>query len=64
MPDARNAVLLAMSAPPYWHCGRTVQRQSLWMAAALAPAVLCALWNWGLPALRVMALCVAACVAV
>ena len=63
MPDARNAVLLAMSAPPYWHCGRTVQRQSLWMAAALAPAVLCALWNWGLPALRVMALCVAACVA-
>lgn len=64
MPDARNAVLLAMSAPPYWHCGRTVQRQSLWIAAALAPAVLCALWNWGLPALRVMALSVAVCVAV
>lgn len=59
-----TSVLLAMSAPPYWHCGRTIRQTSLYMLVGLAPAVIMAVWNWGLPALRVMALCVATAVAV
>ena len=51
-----------MSAPPYWHCGRTVRRQSLMTLAALLPAVIGAVWTWGLPAVRVMSLCVAVAV--
>ena len=39
---AQSSVLLAMSAPPYWHCGRTVRRQSLMTLAALLPAALAA----------------------
>lgn len=57
-------VLLAMSAPPYWHCGRTIRRVSLYALAGLMPAVLMAIWNWGLPAARVMALCVVTAVIV
>ena len=64
MTTAPSSVLLAMSAPPYWHCGRSIRRQSLYMLAALLPAVCFAVWNWGLPAVRVMALSVAVCVAV
>ena len=59
---AQSSVLLAMSAPPYWHCGRTVRRQSLMTLAALLPAVIGAVWTWGLPAVRVMSLCVAVAV--
>lgn len=62
MSAATPSVLLAMSAPPYWHSGRTIRKASVYMLAGLAPAVLSALWNWGLPAARVMALCVAAAV--
>ncbi len=64
MANAPASVLLAMSAPPYWHCGRTIRRQSFYMLAAMLPAVGFAVWNWGLPAVRVMCLCVAICVAV
>lgn len=48
--------LLAISVPPFWHCGRTVRSCSIQMFIALAPAVLLALYHWGLPAARVMAL--------
>lgn len=54
-----SSVLLAVSAPPFWHCGRTVQKNRLHMLLALTPAVLMAVWHWGLPAARVMALAVA-----
>ena len=62
MSVAATSVLLAMSAPPYWHCGRTIRQTSFYMLAGLAPAVIMAVWNWGLPAARVMALCVATAV--
>lgn len=62
MSAAATSVLLAMSAPPYWHCGRTIRQTSLYMLAGLAPAVIMSVWNWGLPAARVMALCVATAV--
>lgn len=62
MSAATPSVLLAMSAPPYWHSGRTIRKASLCMLAGLAPAVLSAVWNWGLPAARVMALCMATAV--
>lgn len=56
--------LLAVSAPPFWHCGRTVRGNRYHMLLALTPVVLMALWHWGLPAARVMALAVATGVAV
>ena len=62
MSAAATPVLLAMSAPPYWHCGRTIRQTSLYMLAGLAPAIIMSIWNWGLPAARVMALCVATAV--
>jgi electron transport complex protein RnfD len=59
-----GSVLLAMSAPAYWHCGRTIRKISFYAIMGCMPAVLMALWNWGLPAARVMALSVVVCVAV
>ncbi len=53
-----TSILLAVSAPPFWHCGRTVRTNRYNMLFALVPAVLMALWHWGLPAARVMALAV------
>jgi len=52
----KKEILLAISVPPFWHCGRTVRSQSIHMLIALTPAVLLALLHWGLPAARVMAL--------
>ncbi len=48
--------LLSVSAPPFWHCGRTVKSINYHMLLALIPAVGMAIWHWGLPAARVMAL--------
>ncbi len=59
-----SSLLLAMSSPPYWHCGRTVRRRSLDQILALMPAMFMALLNWGMPALRVVALSVVVCVLV
>ena len=59
-----TSLLFAMSAPPYWHCGRTVCKRSLDQLLALTPALVMALINWGLPALRVVALSVVVCVLV
>ena len=64
MKDATPTLLLSMSAPPYWHCGRTVFKRSIDQLIALLPAAAMAVVNWGLPALRVMSLAVAVCVAV
>ncbi|MDO5536028.1 MAG: RnfABCDGE type electron transport complex subunit D [Desulfovibrionaceae bacterium] len=64
MSSNQSSLLLAMSTPPYWHCGRTVCKRSLDQLAALMPAVIMAVINWGIPALRVMALSVVVCVAV
>lgn len=63
MAETAN-VLLAMSAPPYWHSGRTVRQTGFYLLLGLLPAVLSAMVNWGLPALRVMALAVCTCVLV
>ena len=64
MKDATPTLLLSMSAPPYWHCGRTVLKRSIDQLVALLPAAAMAVVNWGLPALRVMCLAMAVCVAV
>ena len=52
----QQPVLLAVSAPPFWHCGRTVKKANYAMLLALAPASFMAVWHWGIPAARVMAL--------
>lgn len=49
-------MLLAVGAPPFWHCRRTVKKASYAMLLALAPATFMAVWHWGIPAVRVMAL--------
>ncbi len=51
-----SSALLAVSAPPFWHCGRTIHTQNYNMLVALLPAAAMAIWHWGLPAARVMAL--------
>ena len=56
MSQTNQQPLLAVSAPPFWHCGRTVRNASLNMLLALAPAALMAVLHWGIPAARVMAL--------
>lgn len=61
---ASGSILLAMSAPAYWHCGRTIRKISFYAIMACMPAVIMAVWNWGLPGLRVMALSIATCVTV
>lgn len=61
---ASGSILLAMSAPAYWHCGRTIHKINFYAIMACMPAVLMAVWNWGLPALRVMSLAVATCVVI
>lgn len=55
-------ILLAVSAPPFWHCGRTVVKSMCWKLLALTPAAIMAIVNWGAPALRVMALSMATAV--
>lgn len=55
--------LLAVSAPPFWHCGRTILKSNVTFLIALLPAVIMAGVNWGIPALRVMALSAATAVA-
>ncbi|SKA86703.1 electron transport complex protein RnfD [Paucidesulfovibrio gracilis DSM 16080] len=56
--------LLTVSCPPHIHCGRTTRGIMLETLLALLPAVVMAVVNYGLPALRVMALCAAAAVVV
>ncbi len=58
MSNTDSSTLLAVSAPPFWHCGRTMRVNNYHVLAALMPAVIMAVWHWGLPAARVMALAV------
>ncbi len=51
-----TSTLLAVSSPPFWHCGRTIRSMNFTTLLALVPAVAMAVWHWGLPAARVMAL--------
>lgn len=51
-------MLLSVSAPPFWHCGRTIEKSMRWVLLALMPAAVMAVVNWGLPALGVMTLSV------
>ncbi len=53
---ASNSLMLAVSAPPFWHCGRTIRKQNYHTMLALMPAAAMAIWHWGIPAARVMAL--------
>ncbi len=54
-------LLLTVSAPPYWHCGRTVPRMMGETILALIPAVIMALVHFGFDAARVVSLsCVTA----
>ncbi len=58
MAKTDSSTLLAVSAPPFWHCGRTVRVNNYHVLLALVPAVIMAVCHWGLPAARVMALAV------
>ncbi|MFV0422724.1 RnfABCDGE type electron transport complex subunit D [Oleidesulfovibrio sp.] len=58
-----KAPFLAVGAAPHWHCGRTIHGMMRDYLIALIPAVLMAVYIYGLDALRVMALsCVTAVV--
>ena len=56
--SAKNDIMVAISVPPFWHCGRTIRGNSLYTLIALAPAMLVAFAMWGIPAIRVVALSV------
>lgn len=62
--QSSGTLMLAMSTPPFWHCGRTVARRSIDYMVALLPALVLSVFTWGIPALRVVALSVAVCVTV
>ncbi|EPR38737.1 electron transport complex, RnfABCDGE type, D subunit [Desulfovibrio sp. X2] len=55
-------IKLTVSCPPHIHCGRSVRGLMHESAAALLPAAVMAVWWYGVPALRVMALATAAAV--
>ena len=51
-----ESMLLAVSAPPFWHCGRTIVTINYNILLALVPVMGMSIWHWGLPAARIMAL--------
>ncbi len=59
-----NENLLAVSAPPFWHFGKTVKNQMQDISLALMPAAIAAFMVWGFSALHVIGLSVATCVVV
>jgi len=56
-----NQVLLTVSAPPFRHCGAGIARSSYLAMAALAPAAAAGVLHYGVGALAVVSLSVAAC---
>lgn len=54
---------LIISPSPHIHTRRTVRSTMAHVIIALVPALLCALWYFGLPALILVAVCIAACAA-
>ncbi|MBO6003285.1 MAG: RnfABCDGE type electron transport complex subunit D, partial [Mailhella sp.] len=63
MKTDTSKAMLAMSAPPYWHCGQTVFRRSMDMLIALAPAAVMSVCTWGISSARVMAVAILSAVA-
>lgn len=61
--EATAPSLLTVAAPPHWHSGRTVTLVMIETLLALLPAAGMAVYYYGLPALRVMALSCATAVA-
>ena len=47
-----------MTAAPFWHCGRTVQGNSIHTLFALSLVIAMAFWHWGIPVLGVVGLSV------
>lgn len=58
----KTVQMLSVSAPPFWHCGLTINTYMRQTFFALLPAAFFALITWGLPALRVMCLSITVCV--
>ncbi len=56
MSNSEKNILFAMSVAPFWHCGRTVPKNSVHYLIALIPTIYMAVWYWGMDALGVMAL--------
>lgn len=54
---------LIFSPSPHIHTARTVRGAMLHVIVALVPALLCAAWYFGLPAISTAAVCVTACMA-
>jgi electron transport complex protein RnfD len=54
--------LLTVAPPPFVHCGASVPGMTLVIIAALVPAMCMAVYHFGLPALRVLALAAASAV--
>ncbi len=57
-----NDRLLAVSAPPFWHFGKTVKNQMQDITLALMPAAIGAFMVWGFAAVHVISLSVVTCV--
>ncbi len=59
MSNSEKNILFAMSAAPFWHCGKTTFKNSIHYFIALLPAAVMSVWHWGLDSLAVMSLSVA-----
>ncbi len=62
MDSVNTKELFAVSAPPFWHRGRTISKMMQGLSIALLPVCLLAIYTWGLPALRVICLSITVCV--
>jgi len=60
--EAGKTPLLVVSSSPHTHSGASVRRIMLDVVLAMLPAVAVSLWLFGLDALRLLTVCVAACV--
>lgn len=56
MSNLDKNFLFSMSVAPFWHCGRTIQGNSIHTAAALVIVLAMALWHWGISVLGVAGL--------
>ncbi len=58
MSNLNQKILFSMTAAPFWHCGRTVQGNSIHTLFALSLVIAMAFWHWGIPVLGVVGLSV------
>ena len=54
MSNLNQKILFSMTAAPFWHCGRTVQGNSIHTLFALSLVIAMAFWHWGIPVLGVV----------